>query len=144
MKSNNKTKTAYAYLRVGSRQQIAEGTTLNAQKEEIKKYCRSHNIRLSEVFEDYPESANNFNRRGFIRMLGRNVVRPVDYIVATGPDRISRNSLEYLELKTRLEKLDTRFLFLDGFSDLLEEIFRTMKYCSDAVRKKKSDSNCDR
>ena len=138
------TKTAYVYLRVGSIQQVAGKTSIDCQKEEIKRYCRKNNIRLVDVFSDYPESANNFNRRGFVRMLGRNVVRPVDYIVATSPDRISRNCGEYFNLKNQLSKLGTHFLFPNGLpSDLLEEVFKTMNLWSAAVRKRKNNCDCD-
>lgn len=144
MKLNNKTKTAYAYLRVGSIHQVASGTSIDNQKEELKRYCRKNNIRLVDVFSDCPESANNFNRRGFVRMLGRNVIRPTDYIVATDIDRISRNNIEYFKLKNKLEKLGTHFLFPNGLpSDLLEAVFKTMNYWSDVVRKKKNNGDCD-
>ncbi|EKE00335.1 MAG: Site-specific recombinase [uncultured bacterium] len=139
----NKTKTAYAYLRVGSRHQIAGGTSINQQKEEIKKYCRDSNIRLVDVFEDCPESANNFNRRGFVRMLGKNVARPVDLIIATSLDRISRDCREYLNIKYQLAKLGTRFFFLsDSFSFYMEEIMEAANDFESRFRKR-IDDNCD-
>ena len=86
-------KTAYAYLRVGTCQQNESGVSIQTQKEKVKKYCRQNNIRLIDVFIDCPASANNFNRGGFIRMLGRNVIKPVDLYCLQWPDSISRNTV---------------------------------------------------
>lgn len=142
MKPKKQNKTAYIYIRVGSRQQTMEGISLDAQKETIKNYCRENNIRIVDVFSDYPESANNFNRCGFVRMLGRNVIRPVNYILATGLDRISRNIGEYINLKNQLSKLGTHFLFPNTVpSGFLEEIIKTMDVWCSVVKKKRGD--CD-
>lgn len=136
-------KTAYAYLRVGSIHQAASGTSINGQKEEIKEYCRNNNVRLVDVFVDCPASANNFNRGGFVRMLGRSVVRPVDLIIATSTDRISRNCREYLNIKTQLAKLGTRLLFLnDSFSFCMEEIMQVFNAFQSRLKKRAGD-DCD-
>lgn len=131
-------KTAYAYLRVGSLQQSNRGESIQAQKEQIKHYCRRSNIGLVDVFIDCPASANNFNRGGFVRMLGRNVIKPVDYIVATRMDRLSRNPYEYMNIKHQLSKLGTQLKFLDEpFEGFLEEILKSMDEFYSAVKRKR-------
>ncbi len=85
----NTFKTAYAYLRVGSRHQTASGISIDSQKEAIKRYCRENNIRLIDVFTDCPASGNDLNRKDLVRMLSRNVIKPVNYIIVYGLDRLS-------------------------------------------------------
>jgi DNA invertase Pin-like site-specific DNA recombinase len=128
MKSNKQTETAYIYLRMGTRQQFGSEKSIQVQKEKLKNYCRCNDVRVVDVFIDCPASANNFNRDGLIRMLGRNVIRPVNYIVATDMDRISRNHSEYLNLSRQLSKLDTQFEFFNGQdSKNMDEILKIIE-----------------
>lgn len=139
-------KTAYAYLRVSSRQQVADGVSIDSQKEGIKEYCRNNNIRLVDVFTDCPASANNFNRGGLVRMLGRNTVKPVEYIIATDVDRVSRDYGEYSNLKNQLSELGTHLLFINNpLSACIDEILKTTEMLYSRMRKKRCgcDSPCD-
>jgi len=137
MKSNKQTETAYIYLRMGTRQQFGSEKSIQSQKEELKNYCRCNDVRVVDVFIDCPASANNFNRGGLIRMLGRNVIRPVNYIVATSMDRISRNCSEYLILSRQLSKLDTQFKFLNRQdSGYINEILKTLEIFEQHLNKK--------
>lgn len=144
MNANKQVKTAYAYLRVGTCQQNMSGVSIQTQKEEVKAYCRHNNIRLIDVFIDCPASANNFNRSGFVKMLGRNVVKPVDYIVATNVDRISRNIREYVNLKNQLFKLGTQFEFPNAPTiPLFEELVEATDLFYSMERKRKCDCDCN-
>lgn len=119
---SNTTKKAYGYVRVGSTQGVMpDMPTIDGQKNTIKAYCRRNNIQLIDVYEDWPKSAGNLNRSGLKKMLGRLVVNPVDYIIVSAIDRLTRNMEDYFLLKERLSKLGTEMLFASE-SSMSEEI----------------------
>jgi len=130
MKPSKQIKTAYIYTRVSSRQQAIGSMSLDAQKEIIKDYCRKNNIRIVDVFSDYPESAKNLKRKGLVRMIARVIFKPVDFIIVTCLDRLFRNHADYFTLRYKLSKFGTQIKSLSQENpplDFYEEIYKAME-----------------
>ena len=141
------TKTAYGYLRVGSIQQIISSTYLDKQRKTIKEYCRKNNIRLLDVYEDFPKSAGNLNRSALKSMLGRTVINPADYIIVTDLDRLSRNVTDFILLRQRLSELGTKIIIANK-TDVASEmmimnIFETINCFTSHMKKHPHDRDCE-
>ena len=80
------------YARVSHEEQKKFGYSINAQVDEIKKWCEHHNHQLVNLYIDEGYSAGNMNRPQLQQMLKD--LRKLDAIVFTRLDRLTRNVFE--------------------------------------------------
>ena len=125
MKNSKQEKTAYAYIRAAECEDNLHLNAICDQRLAIEEYCKKNNIKIICVSIDAPSSASDPNRKSFIWMLGRLILKPVDCIVVYGLDRLTRNTSEYLNLSNQLSKLNVEIISISGTSPMdncMEEI----------------------
>ena len=91
---------AFAYIRVSTGEQ-AKKHSLEAQKDEIERFCAENDIQVLEWFEDHTSGKKLVEREGLMEMLDR-AGAAVDLVVATESDRISRDMFQFGWVDTHL------------------------------------------
>ena len=91
--------TAFAYIRVSTREQ-AKTHSLEAQRDEIERFCAETGIQILAWFEDHTSGKKLVEREELMQMLDR--AGEVDMIVATESDRISRDMFQFGWVDTHL------------------------------------------
>ena len=91
------------YIRVSDNQQI-DGTSLEFQETECRRYCERNNIDVVEVFREEGESAKDLslnNRREFLRALEycRKHKGKLDAFVVLRVDRFARNTEDHFAIR---------------------------------------------
>jgi DNA invertase Pin-like site-specific DNA recombinase len=102
----NVTRTAIGYVRVSTDMQAADGLSLDAQREAIKAYCKTHGLRLLKICEDV-KSGGSADRDG----LNEALTSPADVLVVLKFDRLSRSIKHFCEMYERH--------FADGAKELV-------------------------
>ncbi|SEP61770.1 site-specific DNA recombinase [Virgibacillus subterraneus] len=101
------TKRALVYGRLSDRpEKDSNSTSIERQIEEITEYCERNNIELVDTYTDDRKSGRSFKGRdGFKAMFSRVLKKEeeIDYIIVHKQDRLSRNTLDTLYIKERLE-----------------------------------------
>ena len=106
--SEDQVRTGAAYIRVSTDDQLEYSP--ESQLEEIRRYCREHNIILSQEFifieEDGKSGRKSKNRYSFQNMiaLAKMKPRPFDVIVLWKFSRFARNQDESVFYKSILRK----------------------------------------
>lgn len=104
-RSKKGSKRALGYARLSDRPEGSNSTSIERQIEEITEYCERNNIELVDTYEDDRKSGRSFKGRdGFIAMFNRalNKEEEIDFIIVHKQDRLSRNTLDTLYVKERL------------------------------------------
>src|SRR5699024_1342902 len=98
---------AYAYARRSPNPDM-DSISIEAQIEEIEKYCLQNDIELVDIFVDNLKSAKSFEGRDNFKEMYNSILRSddVDYIIVLKQDRISRDSLDTLYILKRLNSRD--------------------------------------
>ena len=104
-----------SYQRVSTELQ-ANG--IDAQTNEIKRYCEYKNIQLDKSFVDFGISGKNFNREQFQEMIELVKQGLVDEIIITELARWGRNMLEALQNINILKKHKCNLVVLKENIDL--------------------------
>ena len=104
-----------SYQRVSTELQ-ANG--IDAQTNEIKRYCEYKNIQLDKSFVDFGISGKNFNREQFQEMIELVKQGLVDEIIITELARWGRNMLEALQNINILKKHKCNLIVLKENIDL--------------------------
>lgn len=96
-------KNAVGYIRVSSEDQI-KNYSLDNQADYCKAYCLREGYNLIKIFRDEGKSAKSLDRPELINLLEycRKNKDKVDACVIYKIDRLSRNTLDYLVIKSRL------------------------------------------
>ncbi|MCI5732273.1 MAG: recombinase family protein [Eubacterium sp.] len=132
MNQTESMKTAFGYIRVSTHMQ--EEISPEAQKHELQKWAKQHNILITEWFQDNGISGKRAeNRSDFQRMiaLAKESDHP-DYILAWKFSRFARNQEESIVYKSLLRKNNVQVVSIseplpDGpFSSLIERIIEWM------------------
>jgi len=104
--------TVFAYSRVSTGEQ-AKGYSLDAQYNEIEKYCNEKGFSIIERFSDSMSGTKLTERNGLMTMLDRiDELKPA-YVIATETDRISRNTLQFGWIDTHLNMKGIRLLLVN-------------------------------
>jgi DNA invertase Pin-like site-specific DNA recombinase len=85
------TKTAIGYVRVSTQEQASEGVSLDAQRDRLRLYCKTHGIKLIDIISDEGASGSTLDRAGLqaaLRMLRRG---RANTLVVAKLDRLSRS-----------------------------------------------------
>jgi len=94
-------KKAFAYARVSTGEQ-AKGYSLEAQLDEIKRYCSERNISLVKMFSDSESGSKLTERLGLMDLLDNvDSIKP-HIVIATESDRLSRNTMQFGWIDTHL------------------------------------------
>ena len=132
MNQNESLKTAFGYIRVSTHMQ--EEISPEAQKHELQKWAKQHNILITQWFQDNGISGKKAeNRTAFQNMiaLAKEKDHP-DYILAWKFSRFARNQEESIVYKSLLRKNNVQVVSIseplpDGpFAPLIERIIEWM------------------
>lgn len=98
-------KTAVAYCRVSSKEQV-DKTSLRSQQKSIEEYASRNNIRILDIYVEQGESAKTANRTEFNRALVfcGNKKNRVDYFIVNKLDRFARNQEDHVMVRALLKK----------------------------------------
>ena len=91
---------AFAYIRVSTGEQ-AKKHSLEAQREEIGRWCAANGVEVRAWFEDHTSGKKLVEREGLMEMLDR-AGAEADLVVATEADRISRDTFQFGWVDTHL------------------------------------------
>jgi len=103
-------KNAYGYTRTATAKQTKESNAIEWQSRAIRKYCKKNKIQLFGIFADIAKSGLNLNRPGIKKMLRQITKKPVDFVVISDSDRLSRNKTDYYHIKKDLAQNKTYVL----------------------------------
>lgn len=97
------------YVRVSTERQADEGYSLDAQRQDIERYCQLYGIGLIDIIADEGISACNLEREGLQRALNMINVGLADGLVVAKLDRLTRSvkDLGYL-----LEEYFTKYALM--------------------------------
>lgn len=105
-------KTAILYLRVSSEEQT-RNFSLDNQKQRTTDYCKSNDYEIVRIFSDPGKSATSIaGRPGLLELLEYCFKHKgnIDAVVCYRLDRVSRNTLDFLEIKRRLSECGVKIL----------------------------------
>lgn len=105
-------KRAFVYLRVSTGEQ-AKGFSLDAQLDEITKYCEDNDIEVVEKFSDSMSGTKLTERKGMMELLDRIDVDKPTIVIATESDRISRNTMQFGWIDTHLSMKGVKLLLVN-------------------------------
>lgn len=89
---------AIGYVRVSTEDQAREGVSLEAQREQVRAFCKARRWELVEVFADEGVSGKTLDRPGLQAALGAVGEGRAKVLVVTKLDRLSRSVRDILEL----------------------------------------------
>ena len=98
---------AVIYIRVSTTEQAELGYSLKAQEESCLDYAKRNNLNVLKIFKEKGESAKTTNRTELFNMfdyLNKNKNK-VDYLIIYKLDRLSRNTINTLNMIVTLNKL---------------------------------------
>lgn len=105
-------KKAFIYARVSTGEQ-AKGYSLEAQLDEIERYCTKNEIKVIEKFTDTLSGTKLVERRGLMNMLDQIEQDSPDYVIATESDRISRNTFQLGWIDTHLSMKGVKLVLVN-------------------------------
>lgn len=97
-------KKAYLYRRVSSEEQAVEGKSIETQERICRKWAEDNGYQVVEVFTDEGKSATSLNRPALKDLLARCQEEGVNAVLVQDTDRIARNTLDHLTIKSILQK----------------------------------------
>ena len=89
---------ALGYIRVSTEDQAREGISLDNQEAKIKSYASLHDLELMEIIRDEAASGKTLDRPGMVRLLEKMETGKVDAVIVYKLDRLSRKTLDTLNL----------------------------------------------
>ena len=99
------------YIRVSTETQVKEGQGLKIQKKQIKKYCMTHKLKLTGIYEDRgisgakaDEENLTIDREGLQNMLIDIPRISTDYVVVLNTSRLWRSDLVKILIQRELKK----------------------------------------
>lgn len=103
-------KKALAYYRVSTEEQAKSGISIEAQKKIILKWAKDNDYTITGHYTDEGKSASNINRPALQDMLSQVEEDSVDAVLVIDTDRIARNTLDHLTIKSILKKHNTALI----------------------------------
>lgn len=105
-------KHAFIYMRCSTREQKEYGHSMETQKNQLMKYCEAHNIVVVAKFEDAGISGSEtHNRPGLKNMIAS--IQPGICVIAVSVSRLSRNTVQLLNLVQLLKQKKADVILLD-------------------------------
>jgi site-specific DNA recombinase len=98
-------KKALIYARVSTDEQAQEGMSIDTQVNRCARWAEENGYAIVGIYKDEGKSATNMNRASLKDLLGRVQEREgLDAILVLDTDRIARNTLDHLTIKSLLQK----------------------------------------
>lgn len=98
-------KKALIYARVSTDEQAQEGMSIDTQINRCTRWAEENDYSIVGIYKDEGKSATNMNRASLKDLLGRVQDREgLDAILVLDTDRIARNTLDHLTIKSLLQK----------------------------------------
>ena len=93
---NNENIVCGIYIRVSTEDQAREGFSLGEQKERLEAFCKFHNYKIYDYYEDAGISAKKGNKRpNFERLIEDATSGKFNTILALKLNRISRSVYDW-------------------------------------------------
>ncbi|MDI6600227.1 MAG: recombinase family protein [Thermoanaerobacteraceae bacterium] len=99
-------KTAYIYTRVSTEEQ-AQGFSLEAQADDIKKYCELHKIHIAGEYCDAGITGTSIDKRESFKQMLRDIKTHkdnIDAVIIWKLSRISRNMMDLVDIVRYFEE----------------------------------------
>ena len=100
----------YAYYR-RSREEESE-SSIETQKMKVESWCKIHDYKIDEEFEDYVSGATDFKSRNQGYLLNQKLKKG-DLIICSVLDRFSRSHFDLINSVNRFKKLGIKLAFTD-------------------------------
>ena len=116
---------AVGYIRVSTEDQAKEGISLDNQEAKIKGYASVLDLDLVEIIKDEGASAKSLDREGMDRLLGMVENRETDAVVVYKLDRLSRRTIDTLNL---IEMFEDKGIAFHSISERVDTKSATGKF----------------
>lgn len=103
----------YGYHRTSTKEQH-----LDRGIQEIKRFCKEHEMPLTNIFTDQ-QTGKNFNRPRYT-VLVEDVLRPGDILMITELDRLGRNKRDTMQQIQRIKDMGVRLMVLELPTTLMD------------------------
>jgi len=100
---------AMGYVRVSTDEQAREGVSLDHQESKVEAYAALNDLDLVEVIRDGGQSGKDLDRPGIQRLLEIVENNEIDAVIVYKLDRLSRNTVDTLNMIQLLEKKEIAF-----------------------------------
>jgi site-specific DNA recombinase len=95
------------YIRVSTQEQVVNGDSLNAQREELHAYCRKRDLEVAQVYVDAGISAKNIqDRPGLSRLLADAPSKIFDTVLVWKVSHLAQNLKDLLYIEDLFSKAD--------------------------------------
>jgi len=101
------------YTRVSTKEQAEEGFSLDAQRDELTKFCLDKGYEVVGVYSDEGISGKNKKRPALQRLLKDSASNKFNLVLVLKYSRIARNLIDTLTIVQELKKNDVSFKCLD-------------------------------
>ncbi|WP_231834333.1 recombinase family protein [Bacillus subtilis] len=98
----------YGYIRVSTETQAEKGYGLSTQENAIQEYCKSHKLKLIDIFKDEGVSGTELNRDGLTDLLAS--LNGVKTIVVMNTSRLWRSDNAKVMIKRQLIKANAEVM----------------------------------
>lgn len=116
---------AIGYVRVSTEDQAKEGVSLDNQEAKIKNYASLNDLDLVEIIRDEGASAKSLDREGMTRLLDMVKDNQVEAIVVYKLDRLSRKTIDTLNL---IEMFEGKGIAFHSISEKIDTKNATGKF----------------
>lgn len=102
---------ALIYSRVSTDEQAEEGLSIDTQINRCRNWAGENDYNIVGVYKDEGKSATNMNRAGLQDLLVRAQEKGnIDAILVLDTDRLARNTLDHLTIKSLLQKAGVKLI----------------------------------
>ena len=104
-------KKGLIYCRVSTTEQAKEGQSIETQIKLCKGYAKENKIHIVKTYKDEGKSGSNTRRPGLQAMLELVMEdKSIDCVLVLDTDRLARNTLDHLSIKSLLKKHNTHLI----------------------------------
>ena len=116
------------------RSAVKDDLAIEIQKKAIKNYCEKQLLNLDQIISDNGKAGNNMNRPGLKELLKKVSKFDVCKVICVDSSRLSRNTFEYVYLKSYFDKHETDLITIntpalsksDPLSKTMDELVAVM------------------
>ena len=105
---------AIGYVRTST---FLQESSVEAQREKIKKYCQAKGWKLLKIYTDEGKSGSNIKRPAWQKLIAERDEHKFDVLVFTKLDRISRSLSDLLLIVAEFEKENVKISSIDDNID---------------------------
>lgn len=126
-----KVKRVVVYARVSTKEQAEQGYSIEAQKDAVAEECKRRGWKLVGEYVDAGFSGKEMTKRLEMQRLLDDLKKDkFDVVMAWSQSRLSRNILDYLQIKQEAKKYSVKIICLDNNNDgetPMEEMVNNVK-----------------